>query len=174
MFGQPVHAEEVLEMDFPYNASNLEVSRVYSDISERTGLMISTPDRLTGLVTLHGGDQTLRHALDAASNQTQTLWWFDGAIIHVEPTDSLLTELIPTADLTQVEIEDGLQSFGIDDSRFPIRLVAGASIARVTGPQGYVEQVRLIVEALVSNRPEQRALQGENGDAFVPPIFYGR
>lgn len=83
------------------------------------------------------------------------VWYFDGAALHVSPSDDLRSDIIPVASLGEAQVIAMLQRLGLSEPRFPVRIAGGSAF--VTGPKAYVD---LVAKAL--------AVERERGAAPVP------
>jgi type II secretory pathway component GspD/PulD (secretin) len=173
ILAQTADPDRVLSMPFPYVASETDLRDVLDALGRRLGLTVRMTEGLGGTVTIDNAQGDVRGLLREVSAQTGTIWWFDGAILRVEPADGLVTELVPTQGLDRAALERELRLLQIYDPRFAMTFGGGGAILRITGPVGYVAQVRSLVETLDATR-RRRTDTPEEAGRYAPRVFYGR
>lgn len=70
-------------------------------------------------------------------------------------------------------IRTELRTLGLLDDRFPLTSTGDGSVIRVIGSQGYVAQVRTLIETLINTRRARTGTPDELG-LYVPRVFHGR
>jgi type III secretion protein C len=70
------------------------------------------------------------------------VWYFDGAVLHINAKTEVRTELIDIGRLSSKDVAERLNSLGIADARFPIRTTPDAGVVSVSGPPPYRTLVR--------------------------------
>ena len=159
-----------LDVSYPYVASNRELNEVMTEFAQRTSLPVNVSDALNGMVDVRNSSGTIGSFLNQVSSKTQSVWWHDGIVLHLEPSTSITSAFVDVSDIPVDVLSGQIDEMGLLWDAFPIRFSKDGSIARIAGPNSYVTQVSEVVERLVEmrrNRPERvrRSLQ--------PRVYFG-
>lgn len=159
-----------LDVSYPYVASDRELSEVMTEFSQRTSLPINVSEALTGSVDVRNSSGNIGSFLNQVSSKTQSVWWYDGIVLHLEPSTSITSAFVDVSDIPVEDLTGQIDEMGLLWDAFPIRFSKDGSIARIAGPNSYVTQVSEVVERLIvmqRNRPERvrRSLQ--------PRVYFG-
>lgn len=73
-------------------------------------------------------------------------WYFDGAVLYVDPSADIKSEVMPITSSQAGQLVDTLRRLKIYDNRYPLLVSAREGTARVSGPRRYVELVRQAVK----------------------------
>lgn len=167
-------ASSVFDETFPYQASGVAMRQVVSDVARATGLIARIGEGVNGeQVTMRNEDGSVVEVLDEAASQAGATWWYDGAILHVEPAANITNALVNPRGLTRAFIYRELDALGLRNDRFPLWATADESVIRVTGPRGYVEQVVGLIATLIEVR-NSRLGGSEETSFYIPRIYHGR
>lgn len=164
--------DDLLDLPFPYEATETEVSQIASTLSARTSLPVRLSAEGIGPVTIRNREGSVRDLLDQLGSTSNLVWWIDGVAIHLEPRDTVTSRLVVVRGLPLDDIERNLGVFDLDDARFPLAATADAGVVRVGGPAGYVDAVAGLIETLVANR-QRRTAGPASADPTLPRIFRG-
>lgn len=158
-----------LFMPFPYEAKGAAAKGVLQDIAQKSGIPVITPDNISGTVDLSNERGSVRDALDLVTAQSNAVWWFDGAAVHVEPASALVSRLIGLEGITFGQLQSQMKAVGLDDPQYPLRASSNAEMVRVVAPEGYVTAVETLAKHLASQRPTAEAPR-----PGLPVILRGR
>jgi type III secretion protein C len=93
------------------------------------------------------------------------VWYFDGAVLHINSENEIRTELINVSPVEPASLLQDISALGIRDSRYEIRASRDAGVIAVSGPPPFLSLVRKTVSALqAANAPVSVR---ENADAGV-------
>ena len=101
------------------------------------------------------------------------VWYFDGAVLHVNLDGELATELI---NLNSVKPEAALRQLdelGVSDPRFNIRATEDAGVLSVSGPPPYRSLVRKTITALEDALQPRPVREVKAGDHVKVRVFRG-
>jgi len=110
--------------------------------------------------------------LDALCESYGLVWYFDGAVLHVNAKTEVKTELMNIGRLTARDLADRLTALGITDARFSVRSTPDVDVVSVSGPPPFLSLVRQTVTAMA--RGGQPAVREDtHGDATRVRVFRG-
>jgi len=81
------------------------------------------------------------------------VWYFDGAVLHINAKTEVRTELIKIGQVSAKDVAERLNSLGFADVRFPIRTTPDAGIVSVSGPPPYRTLVRQTLAVMAASPP---------------------
>lgn len=172
-------AEDLHDIRFPYQASAADIEQVLSDVTRQAGVVARIGDAVEGEVTIDNGDGRLADVLDQTASQVGAVWWYDGTILHVDSDATLTTLFVDPQGLSVEAITREMEALGLYDPRFEIRSSSNGAILRISGPQGYVDQVVSLITTL--NNARRLGLvpageeAGENASGlYLPRVYRGR
>lgn len=156
--------KDFLDVSYPYVASNRELNEVMAEFAQRTSLPVNVSNALQGTVDVRNSSGTIGSFLNQISSKTQSVWWHDGIVLHLEPATSIASAYVDISEVSKNELSGQIDEMGLLWDAFPIRFSKDGSMARIAGPESYVKQVSEVVERLVEmerNRPKRvrRSLQ---------------
>ncbi len=153
-----MESNDFLTVSYPYVASDREINEVMAEFAQRTLLPINVSDALQGVIDIRNSGGTIGSFLNQVSAKIQAVWWYDGVVLHLEPSTSISSAYVDVEGMPADELEGRIGEVGLGWDSFPIRFSQDGSIARIAGPESYVSQVKEVVERLVEmqrNRPER-------------------
>jgi type III secretion protein C len=121
--------------------------------------------RLRGQVAV--ATATAREFLDSLCDSHDLVWFFDGAVLHVNAKAEITTELVSLGGSSREEALEKLAGLGIGDARFPVRSTENAGVVSVSGPPKLISMVR---QAL---KPPPLAKEDARGDDVRVRVFRG-
>ncbi len=157
-YAKALESNDLLDVSYPYVASNREIADVMTEFAQRTQVPVSLSDALAGPVDVRNSDGTIGSFLDQIAASSRAVWWHDGIVLHVEPATSISSAYIDVEGAEVDDLQQQIEDVGLDWGAFPIRFSKDGSIARIAGPESYVKQVSEVLERLVAirrNRPER-------------------
>ena len=171
--GKAMALAQVFKRDFPYVTSESDVQKSLSDMGRRIGLTVRLDPSVSGAVSVDNSAGTVETFLKEVVAQTGSTWWYDGVILYVEPQSGLTTALVISQGLSLSDISEELERLDLLDERFPLASTGDGAVIRVIGPQGYVTQVRSLIETLIATRRARTSTPDEVG-LYVPRVIHGR
>ncbi len=124
------------------------------DFMRLTGLPVE--GAVSGNVTVANNDGTASDFLDMVSEQTGSVWWFDGLSIRVEPRSSMRSVVMGTRGVDITTLEAAMSFVGLTNERFATRMSADGTLFNVIGPQGYVSAVENLLDEIIAARQTRR------------------
>ena len=176
-----MESNDFLTVSYPYVASDREIDEVMAEFAQRTLLPINVSNALQGAVDVRNSGGTIGSFLNQIAAKVQAVWWFDGVVLHLEPSTSISSAYVDVEGIPTDDLKGRISEVGLGWEAFPIRFSDDGAIARIAGPESYVSQVKEVVERLVEmqrNRPERvrRSIQPRlyvGGRGFVGPARDG-
>lgn len=80
--------------------------------------------------------------LDSLCTTYALSWYYDGALLYIDPSSDVRSEMISIDASSAGQLIETLQRLRIYDKRYPLLVSVRDGTARVTGPRRYVELVR--------------------------------
>lgn len=99
-------------------------------------------------------DLSPQSLLDYLASSFGFVWFFDGQVLHVTPLDKMATEVLTLPNQSIDRTTRSLAALGLNDMRFPLSIDPATRVARVSGPQPYVDMVRDALQGMQA-RPEE-------------------
>lgn len=168
-----VAADTVLNREFPYQASQVAVGQVIADLGRASDLVVRVGEGVDGTVTLRNASGTVGDVLNETAAQIGAVWWYDGAIVHLEPASETTSAFVNPRGLTRAFIDREMDALGLSDPRFALWATGDEGVIRVSGPRGYVEQVVALIGTLIEVR-HSRTGGGDEAGFYIPRIYHGR
>lgn len=144
--------ENYLGRKFPIQLLDEDIRDAISTLTRYTDSLIKLDENLRGTVTVQNSAGTVENFLDLVAEEAGALWWFDGAVVTMEPQNAVSSVLIATGGYPENELRRHLSALGLAWPAFPIRVTEDDSLARISGPPSYLDQVSEAVERLVGSR----------------------
>lgn len=132
---------------FQYVAKNKNLKELLQIFSASQGLAVVMTEDVDGKV--NGRFNTKPQAmLELLAGRHGLLWYYDGAQLHITPSNRLRTEVVrlPAEGADQLQV--ALSHLGVLDRRYPLHVQGDGSTARVSGPSRYVELVLHVARSM--------------------------
>jgi type III secretion protein C len=178
----PAGAALALEPEWPagpykYIVIDQDVKGVLTEFGRNIGVPIDLSDQVKGRLRGRLGVAPAREFLDSLCESYGLVWYFDGAVLHVNARSEMRTELVSVGRLSPGEVNEKLTALGIADSRFSVRSTQDTGVVSVSGPPPFVSLVRQTLNALASAPPVREDSHGDEtrvrvfrgGASAVPP-----
>jgi type III secretion protein C len=110
-----------------------------------------------------------KNVLDNVTATYGLVWFYDGALLHIELASDTRSEVIPIMPGSAERVAGALSRLGIADRRFPLTVNGNEGTVFVSGPKRYVEIVRQAVGV-----SDERAAQADRSQLRVFPLRYAR
>lgn len=105
------------------------------------------------------------------------VWYYDGAVLHINGENEIRTELINVSPSKPVAFIDQIKALGVSDGRYDLRPGAGDSVISVSGPPPFLAMVKKAALALkedaVPVRIPSTRLQDKPADILRVRVFRG-
>jgi type II secretory pathway component GspD/PulD (secretin) len=154
---------------YRYLVIDQDIKGVLAEFGRNTGLPVDVSDQVKGRLRgqVAAPTATAREFLDSLCDSHNLVWYFDGAVLHINDRAEIATELINLGRFSPADAREKLTELGIADARFPLRSTDKASVISVSGPPKFVTMVK---QAL---RPPPRAQEDPRGDEVKVRVFRG-
>jgi type II secretory pathway component GspD/PulD (secretin) len=155
---------------YKYMVIDQDVKGVLTEFGRNIGVPVDLSDQVKGRLRGRLAVATAREFLDRLCESYGLVWYFDGAVLHVNARAEIRTELISIGRLPAAEVSEKLNALGIADSRFPVRSTQDAGVVSVSGPPPFVSLVRQTLTALAPPPPVR---EDSHGDEIRVRVFRG-
>jgi type III secretion protein C len=145
-----------------------DIKGVLVEFGRNVSLPVDISDQVKGRLRGQLAMPTAREFLDNLCASYGLVWYFDGAVLHVNTKAEIRTELVSIGRLSRGEATDKLSALGISDARFQVRTTEDAGVISVSGPPSFVSLVRQTLDALARQLPPVR-----EGDEITVHVFRG-
>ena len=171
----PAGAAFALEPKWPagpykYLVIDQDVKGVLTEFGRNIGVPVDVSDQVKGRLRGRLAVATARDFLDRLCESYGLVWYFDGAVLHVNARAEIRTELISVGRISPGEVSEKLNALGIADPRFPVRSTQDMSVVSVSGPPSFVSLVRQTLTALAPPPPVR---EDSHGDEIRVRVFRG-
>ena len=146
----------VLARPFPFQGSDVQISAVLQEMTQKTGVPVMTARNSGGRVSISNADGSLRSALDQVAVQGDVIWWFDGVAVHVEPSGAMTSRLIRLEGLSLDDLRQQMREIGLSDPQYPLHAGGTSGMVRIVGPQGYIDAVSELITHMADGREAPR------------------
>lgn len=151
----------------PYNyvLINQDLSGAVKEFGRNLGFPVAISGQVHGQVRGQIKAATAGQFLDELAEGNSLNWYFDGAILHVSPSDEFKTQVIDLGRLTGDAVLREMKRMRLYDERFSINYSENASSLRVSGPPSYIEVTREVVSTIqpppvAADDPRVRVFRG--------------
>lgn len=157
---------------YRYITVDQPVDAALAEFGRNTGIPVKLGKEIKG--RLSGGMPigTAREFLSRICNRYGLVWHFDGSALNIVPEAEMRTELMRLDDKAIRSVGQRLDTLGITDPRFPIRVSEGDNMLSVSGPPSYVALVKKALGVMSQTQA------GPGGDAAAKAglvrVFRGR
>jgi type II secretory pathway component GspD/PulD (secretin) len=154
---------------YKYLVIDQDIKGVVVEFGRNAGMPVDVSDQVKGRLRgqVATATATAREFLDNLCDSSNLVWYFDGAVLHVDAKAEIRTELVNLGRFSPEEASEKLTALGVADARFPVRTTDNASVISVSGPPKFVSMVR---QAL---RPPPPAQEDPRGDEVKVRVFRG-
>lgn len=136
---------------YRYLIVDQDLKGVLTEFGRNTGLPVDVSDQVKGRLRgqLASASASAREYLDRLCESYGLVWYFDGAVLHVNAKSETTTELVNIGRLSAADASEKLRALGIADGRFQVRTTEEAGVISVSGPPAFVSLVRQTLAALL-------------------------
>jgi type III secretion protein C len=159
---------------YKYLIIDQEIKSIMAEFGRNVGLPVDVSDQVKGRLRgqLAPTTATAREFLDRLCESYGLVWYFDGAVLHVNTNAEIRTELVNIGRLSPAEVGEKLSALGVADARFQVRSTEDAGIVSVSGPPPFVSMVRQTLAVLVRRSPPP-VTEETHGDEIRVRVFRG-
>jgi type III secretion protein C len=122
-------------------AERKDLRELLREFAASYGLSVVVDESVNGNVTGRF-ELTPQSMLEYLASTFSFVWFYDGNVLYLNPSDSMVSEIIPMPAQSAQRSLRTLDRLGLVDRRFGVNYDAGARVARVAGPKQYVELIR--------------------------------
>ncbi len=134
----------------PYNyvLINQDLPGAMKEFGRNLGFPVVLDGQVRGQIRGQIKAQTAGQFLDELAEGNGLNWYFDGAILHVSPSDEFKTQVIELGRLTGDVVLSEMKRMKLYDERFSINYSKNAAALRVSGPPSYIEVTREVISTI--------------------------
>ena len=174
----PLSAARAVEPKWPagtykYLVIDQDLKGVLSEFGRNIDVPVDLSDQVKGRLRGRLPTASAKGFLDALCEGYGLVWYFDGAVLHVNAKSELKTELIGIGRLPPGAVTAKLDNLGIADPRFPVRSTPDAGIVSVSGPPPFIALVRQTLSAMARAAAPPTAHEDSHGDEVRVRVFRG-
>jgi type II secretory pathway component GspD/PulD (secretin) len=155
---------------YKYMVIDQDVKGVLTEFGRNIGVPINVSDQIKGRLRGRLGGGPAREFLDKLCETYGLVWYFDGAVLHVNARSEMRTELVSVGRLSPDEVSEKLTALGIADARFPVRSTQDTGVVSVSGPPPFLSLVRQTLNRLAPPFPVR---EDSHGDETRVRVFRG-
>jgi len=133
---------------YPYVVLDQDVRDVLAAFGSNLDVPVKISDKVSGRVRGRLPELTPQKLLDHLAASFGLQWYYDGQVLYVTTVEEAVSEMLPLGPIRFEELQASLASLKLDDPRFPLRPLASANVALVSGPPRYVALVKETMQAL--------------------------
>lgn len=154
------------ERPFFYSTNGSSVADALTALSRAAHVPVDIDGDVDGRLA---GRYAMRPAqfLDVLSASLGLLWYYDGAVIHVEPVSARKSVEIVFNYVPATQVKAKLERAGVEDHRMPIAVSHRCNMLTVSGPSSYVERVSRFARHI-----EDEARERVVTDVRVVPLHF--
>jgi type III secretion protein C len=151
---------------FVYRAEGKKLPEVFQDFAASQSLPVVIDAGVEGIVNA-SFDGLPENFLKAMSKTYGVIWYFDGVTLFVYPSRAMQSQVFRLRGYDQNQVKQMLSSFGMGDSRFPLRYNEAEQTVLVYGPPRHIELVASVLDTL-----EQTSKDRISSTVRVVPLKY--
>lgn len=133
---------------YPYVVLDQDVRDVLAAFGSNLDVPVKVSDKVSGRARGRLPELTPQKLLDHLAASFGLQWYYDGQVLYVTTVEEAVSEMLPLGTIRFEELQASLASLKLDDPRFPLRPLASANVALVSGPPRYVALVKETMQAL--------------------------
>jgi type III secretion protein C len=158
---------------YKYMVIDQDIKSVLTEFGRNIDVPVDVSDQIKGRLRGRLQVTAAKEFLNMLCESYGLVWYFDGAVLHVNARTEVKTELVNIGRLSPEDVTDRLNTLGIADPRFPVRSTPDAGVVSVSGPPPFVSLVRqtLIASARAAAPPAVR--EDTHGDEIRVRVFRG-
>jgi type III secretion protein C len=148
---------------FVYRAEGKKLADVLQDFAASQLVPVSVDPGVEGTVNASFNAKA-EDVLKAISKTYNVIWYFDGVTLFVYPSKSMQSRVFRLRGFDPNQVRQMLSSFGLGDSRFPLRYNEAEQTLLAYGPPRHIEVVAAVIDTLEQGSKER----GGNAIRVVP------
>jgi type III secretion protein C len=156
---------------YKYLVVDQEIKGVLIEFGRNVRLPVDVSDQVKGRLRGQLPTATPREFLDGLCESQGLVWYFDGAVLHVNAKTEVRTELVSSGRLSPREAAEKLNALSVSDARFPVRATEELGVISISGPPPFLSLAKQTLSALVRRLPPVREESG--GDEVTVRVFRG-
>ena len=164
------------DTNFSYHSEGGSLRELLNAFGSNYDLPVQISDRIDEKVNGTFRSMTAKTLLNQLSRLYGLVWYYDGAVLHVDLSDEMKTKLIQLKHSTSDDLQKILRDVGVYDKRFGWKSIDGGKIIYVSGPPRYIElieEMQLVVDKPPMEKENvQEALQNDSLLIEIIPLKY--
>jgi type III secretion protein C len=139
---------------FVYRAEGKKLPEVFQDFAASQSIPVVVDPSVEGVVNA-SFDGLPENFLKAMSKTYGVIWYFDGISLFVYPSKAMQSQVFRLRGYDRAQVRQMLASFGMGDSRFPLRYNEAEQTVLVYGPPRHIELVATVLDTLEQTSKER-------------------
>lgn len=154
------HANQPVE----YQVIDQDLRQLLIEFGRAHGVVVALTDGVQGRLRGRLPPLPPREFLDIVCRMHGLTWFYDGRHLHISALTETRSALIPLTNVDGTRLVRMMRELGLEDARFPARVVGDGTHVAVSGPPGFVDQVETLVTLLgKEGAAEVRVIRGRRG-----------
>lgn len=147
-------ANEWSSKPFVYRADGKKLPEVLQDFAASQSVPVFVDPAVEG--TVNGSfNAKSEDFLKAISKTYNVIWYFDGVTLFIYPSKAMQSRVFRMRGFDPGQVREMLRSFGLGDSRFPLRYNEAEQTLLAYGPPRHIEVVATVIETLEQGSRER-------------------
>ena len=142
------------ENRFVYRADGKKLSDVLMDFGASQSIPVIVDPAVEGTVNA-SFNSTGTSFLNAIGKTYGVIWYYDGVTLFVYPARAIQSRVFKLRGFDRSQVRHMLDSFGLGDTRYPLRYNESEQTVFVSGPPRHMELVSTAIETLEQNSKER-------------------
>jgi type III secretion protein C len=155
-----------LDKKFVYRADGKKLTEVFQDFAASQSVPVVVDPAVEGSVSASFSSSS-ESFLKAMGKTYGVIWYFDGVTLFVYPSRAMQSRVFRLRGFDRNQVREALNSFGLGDTRFPLRFNDADQTVFAYGPPRHIELVAGVMETL-----EQSSKERAGGTLVVVPLKY--
>lgn len=136
------------EAPVTYSVVDQDLRDVLTEVVRQSGQRLNLSDAVHGRVRGRLAPAPLGPFLDRLARTYGLDWYFDGTTIWISAASETTNKMLPLQSVDPTQLEHTLDTLGISDQRWPLRISPDAKVTIVDGPPRYLQLVEQTIEEL--------------------------
>jgi type III secretion protein C len=163
------------EGPYQYLVVDQDIRDILTEFGRNLNINVKISDqvggrRIRGRLPITTAEQFLKRLCESYG----LVWYYDGAVLHINSESELRTELVELGPISPFGVNEKLQALGITDPRYAIRSTADSRVLSVSGPPPYIAMIRQTVAAMQKAASPKSVREVQDGDEVRVKVFRGR
>jgi type II secretory pathway component GspD/PulD (secretin) len=143
-----------LSRPYTYVVVNQDVRQVLIEFGQNLNVPVKISDQvqrrnLRGPLNVMAAGEFLKTVCDSAG----LVWYYDGTVLHISSAGEISRASINAGFVASPSLKKQLESFGVLDDRYPLRIDLASGVISVAGPPPYIDAIKTTVQVIAKGTP---------------------